>query len=365
MIKLAKPNIPQEAIDKVVEVLKSGNLIQGKYVKEFEDKLQEYLDVKHVIAVSSGTAALHLSLIALDIKQGDEVIVPAFTFPATANVVELVGAKPVFVDVNLDDFCIDTTQIEKVLTEKTKAIMPVHEFGQAAKMDDIFAISKKYNLKLVEDAACALGTEFNNQKVGTFGEFGCFSFHPRKAITTGEGGAIVTNDDILANKVRALRNHGIEIVNNKIEFNYAGFNYRMTDFQAAMGIPQLENFDSITKRRIKIAANYNEYFKEIEWIKTPKHYENRKSVYQTYHILIDKNYNRDNLIHFLNEKGIQTNYGAQALHLQKYFKDKYNCKRSNYNNASYAYNSGLALPLGDHLNKNNITKIIQNIKLFK
>ena len=365
MIRLAKPNIPQEAIDKVIEVLKSGNLVQGKYVAEFENKLQEYLSIKYVIAVSSGTAALHLSLIALGIKQGDEVIVPAFSFPATANVVELVGAKPIFVDINLDDFCIDTSQIEDVITDRTKAIMPVHEFGQSAKMDDVITISKKHDLKLIEDAACALGAEFNNQKVGTFGEFGCFSFHPRKAITTGEGGAIVPNDDVLANKVRALRNHGIEIVNNKIEFNYAGFNYRMTDFQAAMGIPQLEKFDSIINQLIKIAINYDEYFKEIEWIKIPKHFENRKSVYQTYHILIDENYNRNDLIHFLNKKGIQTNYGAQALHLQKYFKDKYNYESSNFYNASIANNNGLALPMGDHLNKNKINKIIQKLKLFK
>jgi len=177
MIRLAKPHIPDGAIAAVIEVLKSGDLVQGKYVKEFEQKLMEYLDIENAVVVSSGTAALHLSLIALGIGQGDEVVVPAFTFPATANVVELVGAKPVFVDINLDDYCIDAKKIAKVITERTKAIMPVHEFGQAAKMDDIAQIAHKYNLRVVEDAACALGTEFNHQKVGTFGDFGCFSFH--------------------------------------------------------------------------------------------------------------------------------------------------------------------------------------------
>ncbi|MCP4215992.1 MAG: DegT/DnrJ/EryC1/StrS family aminotransferase, partial [bacterium] len=243
MIKLAKPYIPEEAIKNVVDVLRSGNLVQGKYAKEFEISLCDYLDVPHAVVVSSGTAALHLALIALGIKESDEVIVPAFTFPATANVVELVGAKPVFVDINLSDFCIDTSNIEAKITAKTKAIMPVHEFGQAAKMDDIIALVKKYNLKLVEDAACALGTEFDNQKVGTFGELGCFSFHPRKAITTGEGGVIVTRSAELAEKLRVLRNHGISAKNGTIDFIAAGLNYRMTDFQAALGLGQMKSLE--------------------------------------------------------------------------------------------------------------------------
>jgi dTDP-4-amino-4,6-dideoxygalactose transaminase len=365
MIRLAKPYIPKDAIDKVIEVLKSGDLIQGKYVSEFEDKLQEYLNVKHVIAVSSGTAALHLSLTALEIKQGDEVIVPAFTYPATANVVELVGAKPILVDISLDDFCIDTTKIEHAITEKTKAIIPVHEFGQAAKMDDIIAISKKFGLKIIEDAACGLGAEFCGKKVGTFGEYGCFSFHPRKSITTGEGGAIATHDDILAKKVRSLRNHGIEIVNNEVDFCYAGFNYRMTDFQAAMGVPQLSIFDETIKKRIRIANEYNESLNKIKWIKTPKQFNNRKAVYQTYHVLINQNFSRDNLINHLNHHGIQTNYGAQALHVQKYFKKKYNYAVENFSNSLNAYSCGLALPIGEHISHSEIEEIVQKIKLFK
>ncbi|GAG76074.1 unnamed protein product, partial [marine sediment metagenome] len=154
MIKLAKPCIPRTATKKVIEVLKSGNLVQGKYVKEFEAALQDYLNIKHAIVVSSGTAALHLSLMALDIKKGDEVVVPAFAFPATANAVELLGAKSVFVDITLDDFCMDASEIEESINSKTKVILPVHEFGQSAEMDKILAIAKKYNLEIVEDAAC-------------------------------------------------------------------------------------------------------------------------------------------------------------------------------------------------------------------
>ena len=364
MIQLAKPNITEEAIQKVSDVLRSGNLVQGKYVAAFEKKLEDYLNVKNVVVVSSGTAALHLSLIAIGIKEGDEVIVPAFTFPATANVVELVGAKPVFVDINLSDFCINTSKIEDAITPKTVAIMPVHEFGQAAKMDDILQITRKYNFKLVEDAACALGTEFNGQKVGTFGDLGCFSFHPRKAITTGEGGAIATNNNNLAQKLKALRNHGIELINNKVEFNYAAYNYRMTDFQAVMGLCQLDGFEDKISLRIGTAEKYNEYFKVIDWIKTPEFFSNRKNIFQTYHIIVDKELNRNELIGFLKRNGVQTNYGAQALHLQNYFLNKYIFKKGQFRNAEIGFKNGLALPMVDSLQQNDFIKITKLLKEF-
>lgn len=362
MIKLAHPYIPEEAIEKVIEVLKSGNLVQGKFVAEFEEKLRDYLGVKYVVAVSSGTAALHLSLIALGISEGDEVIVPAFTFPATANVVEIVGAKPVFVDINLDDFCIDTTQIEDVITKKTKAIIPVHEFGQAAKMDDIMSIAAKNDLKVIEDAACGLGAEFNGQKVGTFGEFGCFSFHPRKAITTGEGGAIVTNDVVLAKKVMALRNHGIEITNGKIELNYAGYNYRMTDFQAALGLPQMKHLEAELRKRVELAKEYNKQLFDIEWIKTPKEFCNRRMVYQTYHILVDEKIDRDALLEYLRENNIEVNYGAQALNCLNYYSEKYELTTDCNPKATNAFYKGIALPFGGDVCAKDIERIHNVIK---
>ncbi|MCZ6704126.1 MAG: DegT/DnrJ/EryC1/StrS family aminotransferase [Ignavibacteria bacterium] len=364
MIKLAKPHIPVAAIEAVVEVLKSGDLVQGKYVKEFEQKLMEYLDIENAVVVSSGTAALHLSLIALGIGQGDEVVVPAFTFPATANVVELVGAKPVFVDINLDDYCIDTKKIEEVITERTKAIMPVHEFGQAAKMDDIAQIAHKYNLRVVEDAACALGTEFNHQKVGTFGDFGCFSFHPRKAITTGEGGVIVTDNCNLADEVRALRNHGLKQVENGIDFYYTGFNYRMTDFQAVLGIYQLKIIDKIIDERINQADIYNNLLDKIGWINLPSNFVNRKMVYQTYHVLLDDCVDRHKLIDYLRKEKIQANLGAQALNLLYYYKKKYRFKIGDFPIATRAYNNGIVLPIGYHIKKKDIESISNFIELF-
>ena len=364
MIKLAKPHIPDKAIEKVVEVLKSGNLVQGKYVREFESALCDYLNVKNAIVVSSGTAALHLALLALGIKKGDEVIVPAFTFPATANAVELVGAKPIFVDINLSDFCLDTSEIKGIITKRTKAIIPVHEFGQAAKMDDIVKIAKQYNLKIIEDAACALGAEFKNQKVGTFGEFGCFSFHPRKAITTGEGGVVVTGDDGIAQKLKVLRNHGISCKDGKVDFIAAGLNYRMTDFQAALGIGQLEEIDSIIIQRIETANKYNNKLKEITWIEIPYVYENRKMIYQTYHAVLDDDKDRDELVDYLKSKDIETNLGAQALPCLTYYKAKYKLNESDFPNAVKAYRKGLALPMGNQIDADGIKLVIENMTSY-
>lgn len=363
MIKLAKPYIPERAYNAVRKVLESGNLIQGQYVAEFEHQAKAYLGVPHAKMVSSGTAALHLAMLALDIQQGDEVIVPAFTYPATANVVEFVGAKPVLVDINLTDFCIDTSKIEAKITSKTKAILPVHEFGQAAKMDDIIAIAQKHRLKIIEDAACALGTAYEEKMAGTFGEIGCFSLHPRKAITTGEGGIVVTHDDELAKKIDLLRNHGAEKRDGKLDFYLPGLNYRMTDFQAAMGIPQLEEMEQIIDIRQQQAKEYNALLEAIDWIQTPENFPERKHVYQTYHVLI-RNRSRDKLIHLLREKGVETNLGAQALHCLTFFAEKYGYQPGDLPNARDAYNQGLALPLGSHLNNGDLEKVVDLIKMI-
>ncbi len=356
-IRLARPNISEEAIQKVNEVLRSGNLVQGEYVEKFELALAGYLGCKHVVVVSSGTAALHLALISAGIGSGDEVIVPAFTFPATANVVELVGAKPVLVDITLDDFCIDTAQIEAAITSRTKAIMPVHEFGQAADMKSIMGIAQSHNLMVIEDAACALGTEYDGKKAGTFGKMGCFSFHPRKAITTGEGGAIITNDADIANKLKSLRNHGMVKHDGNINFEYAGFNYRMTDFQAVLGIDQLQNFDESIEARQLQAKMLDAAFENHPQITTPKVFINRRHTYQTYHVLINSRIDRDLVKNKFREKNIESNYGAYALHMLSFYKRKYKSEENKFPNALNAYLHGLALPLGGHVDKYQLNKL--------
>lgn len=364
MIKLAQPNIPPQAIENAVEVLKSGNLVQGKYVAKFEKAICHYLNTKHAVLVSSGTAALHLSLMSLGIKEGDEVILPAFTFPATANVVELVRAKPVLVDVNLSDFCLDTTKIIDNITPQTKAIIPVHEFGQSVKMDDVIEIANKYNLKIIEDAACALGAKFEKKFAGTFGNLGCFSFHPRKAITTGEGGVVVTDNDKLAEKLIALRNHGLCASNGKYDLKFIGLNYRMTDFQAALGLYQLEKLEDNISYRIVIARGYDKYLSKVKWIKIPQTINNRRMIYQTYHILLDDFIDRNSLINYLQTCGVEVNYGANAINCLEYYKKKYNLNPEKYINATKLFRKGLSLPMGSHILKKDIKYICEKIKNF-
>lgn len=360
MIRLAKPYIPESTFPEVQKILQSGNLVQGKYVQSFESSIIEYLGVSDVFMCSNGTAALHLALLALDIRSGDEVIVPAFTYPATVNVVELVGAKPVLVDIKSSDYCIDTDQIEYKITDKTKAIIPVHEFGQSANMDEILRIAKKYNLKIIEDAACALGTEYNNKKVGGLGDIGCFSLHPRKAITTGEGGIVVTSDKTLASKLNLLRNHGAQKVNGKLDFMLPGLNYRMTEFQAAIGHEQFKIIDKLIESRIKQAELYNELLKDKLEIKLPEIFTERKNVYQTYHILLN-NLDRDDEIKRLAEKQIETNLGAQAIHCMSFYKDKYHFYPGDFPYAFQAYTKGLALPIGIHLNNEDIIRVVKEL----
>ncbi len=275
MIKLAKPQFSRDALSKSIAVLKSGNLVQGVVTRELEEKIESYFNIKHGILVSSGTAALHISLLALGIEKGDEVIAPAFTFPATTNVIELVGGETVLVDINLSDFCINTDVIEEKITKKTKAIMVVHEFGQPAKLDRLMEIARKYKLAVIEDAACALGAKYCGKNVGTFGALGCFSLHPRKAITSGEGGIVITEDDKLALKIRALRNHGIVYEKGNVNFLYAGLNYRITDFQSALVLDQMKHLDQLNKLREKQVQRYIKGFNANSYITVPAIFSER------------------------------------------------------------------------------------------
>ncbi len=356
------PDIQQQDIDAVVKVLKSGMLIQGKEVELLEKNIANYLGVKHAIAVANGTASLHLALIALGIGIGDEVIVPAFSYMATANVVELVGATPVFVDIDIETFNIDTNLIEQAITSKTKAIMPVHEFGLACDISKVCELAKNYNLFVIEDAACALGATENGKYAGTFGDAGSFSFHPRKAITSGEGGMLVTNDDELAKKFRILRNHGIEMQNGKMEFVEAGFNYRLTDFQAALVNSQFERLDNILDYKNNLATIYQEGFKNNLNILLPQAGKNKKHTWQSFHIVLKDSICRDKLILQLKQQGVGVNYGAQCMPYQQYYQQKYgfDCERV-FPNAIRAYRQGLVLPLYEKLNIADLEQIVNKL----
>lgn len=364
MIRLCEPDITNTELQAVSEVLKTGYLVQGVRVRELEEKIEKYLHIQHAIAVSNGTAALHLALIALEIGPGDEVIVPDFTFPATANVVELVGAKSVFVDIDINTFNIDTAKIEAKINKNTKAIIPVHEFGLAANLDAIISISKKYNLKIIEDAACALGASFHKEYVGTKGDIGCFSLHPRKAITTGEGGIIVTNNSEIALKLRILRNHGIYAKDGAIDFVLPGFNYRMTDIQGALGNVQMEKLNSIIGRRKELADLYFEGLSANKNLLLPGKYNDNEHTYQTFYIILDQKLNRDFVMKELRQQGIECNYGAYPLHSLSYYKQKYSYSDSEFTNSLIAFNQGIALPLHSRLSDSDIKYVIDKLSLL-
>lgn len=363
-IPLMKPNINEEDIEEAARVLRSGMLIQGKEVEALEANFRIFNKIQHAVAVSNGTATLHLALVALGIGKNDEVIIPAFSYIATANVVELVGATPVFVDIDINTFNIDTTKIEQAITKRTKAIIPVHEFGMTADMAAIIKIAEAHKLYIIEDAACALGATENGQYAGTFGDIGSFSLHPRKAITSGEGGVLVTNDETLAAKFKVLRNHGIEMVDGKMEFIEAGFNYRMTDFQAALVNSQ---FNRISKGLHYKQALAEIYFKEItsSKVKLPVVPPGKTHSWQTFHVLVDENLDRDECIVKLKNAGIGTNYGAQCMPYMQYYQQKYALDCSVlFPNALRAYKQGLALPLYEKLTGDdikNISRVVNEI----
>jgi perosamine synthetase len=371
MIPITKPYFNNKETEAVKKVISSGWLVQGPKVKEFEDRISRFTGAKYAIAVSSCTTGLHLSLVALGIKAGDEVIVPAFTFSATANAVEQQGAKPIFVDIDTNTFNIDVSKIEEAITEKTKAIIPVHLFGLSAEMEKIMKIAKRHKLSVIEDAACALGTKYRNKHVGNFGDTGCFSFHPRKAITTGEGGMIITNSKKIAKKLKSLRDHGANISDffrhkndsfNLPDHNLAGFNYRMTDIQGALGIEQMKKLEFILKERKKRAEIYNKAFKNNSHIFTPFISENSNHTYQSYVLRTEKD--REKLAEKLIKSGISVRPGTQSVPHLSYYHDKYGYKKSDFSKSFNIEKQSLTIPLFSTMPKREQNFVIKSIRKF-
>ncbi len=360
IVKLIKPNISRSAIEAVTRVLESGKLVNGPVVEEFEKRLAEYLDMPHAVCVSSGTAALHLSLLAADIHPGDEVIVPAFTFPATANAVEMVGAMPVFIDCESDGVNIDPMQIEKAVNGRTKAIMPVHAFGVPADMDKILEISSKHNLVVLEDAACALGSSIEDKKCGSFGDLAAFSFHPRKLLTTGEGGAVVTYDSTTAEQIRSMRNHGWA----KGDYDYLGYNYRMTDIQAALGVEQLESYDDFINTRRQVARKCARLLKQIEWLKPIRVNDDSHWNVQTLLYEVDDAFNRDEVITYLRKEKVETTIGTYCVPLTKFYRQKYGYTPDEFPRAFQLFKQSISLPLWNKLGDDEIEMLLYALYKF-
>jgi dTDP-4-amino-4,6-dideoxygalactose transaminase len=360
-IRLAMPWMDGDELAEVETVLTSGYLTQGPKVGELEGLVAGLVGCRHAFAMTSATTALHLSLVALDVGPGDEVIVPDFTFPATANVVVQQGARPVLTDIDPATFTIDPEDVARRITERTRAIIPVHAFGLVADMDPINAVAAAHGLPVVEDAACAIGATYHRRQCGTLGQLGCFSFHPRKAITTGEGGMITTNDDGLADRIRLLRSHGGIRTEGRFTFEAAGFNYRLSDILAAVGVAQFRKLERIVKSKRDLADRYRSLLSDIVGVQVPVEPAWGGHVYQSYVVMLDEAVNRDAVITQMWAAGIETTLGTYALHCQPYFQREWGCRPDDLPNSARAFRQSLCLPLYPGLVEDDLGRIAASL----
>lgn len=389
-IPITKPYFTNREQEMALKPLESGWVVQGPYVAELEEKFCHFTGAKYAVATNSCTTAQFICSRCIGLLPGDEVLIPAFTWISTANAAEFVGAKPIFVDIDLATFNINAENIEEKITKRTKAIFPVDLFGLPADLIRIKEIAKKNNLVIVEDAACSLGARIGNVHAGTFGICGCFSMHARKAITTGEGGMLVTNSPDIAEIARSLRDHG----SNKTdfarhsddygfllpEFSRLGYNFRLTDIQAAIGIAQMEKLGYMLNRRQEIARVYLEELKSISSLALPQTPEGFTHAYQSFvslfkpqeakEILRKKDYNkieelssqRNQVMEQLNLRGIATRQGTHAVPIQQYYSQKYSIDKFSFPNAYIADKMSIALPLYVQMTKDEQSYVIDNLK---
>jgi dTDP-4-amino-4,6-dideoxygalactose transaminase len=353
-IPIARPATGDEEWAAARACFESGWLTQGPRVAEFERAFAAHCGARHAIAVSSGTTALHLMLAALGIGPGDEVIIPAFTWVATANVVVHCGATPVLVDVDGTTFNIDPARIAAAVTPRTRALMPVHQFGLCADWDATAAAAP--GIPLLEDAACAAGAEYRGRRAGTLGVAAAFSFHPRKVMTTGEGGMLTTDDDRFAERALALRSHGAP------DFELAGYNYRLSDPQAAVGLVQLAKLDAFLAERDQLAARYDHALAAIPWLRPTAVPADRRHGRQAYVCMVDPArapLARDQIIEALAARGIATRSGTHAVHMLPYYRERFALRPDDLPRARDCHDHSLALPLYNRMTEAEQDRVVQ------
>jgi perosamine synthetase len=344
VIRLAWPDLGDEELRAVEEVFASGQLTMGPKVPEFEAALAEACGVEHAVAVSSGTAALHLAVLAIGIGREDEVIVPDYTFPATANVVAMVGARPVLVDVDPETMNVRPEAVAEAVTDRTRAVLVVHLFGRPARWEQIESAVPE-GVELLEDAAGALGARRGGRPCGGLGRLGCLSFHPRKIVTTGEGGAVTTNDGELAESIRSMRHHGWQ----GTDMPAPGLNYRLPDILSAVGTSQLRRLDALLAERERLAAAYGERLAGV--VRTPEADEGDRHGLQAYVVQLDR---RDEALQALHEAGIQAQIGTYALHRLSAYGDQ-----GPFPGADAAFERALALPFHNRLTEDDVDRVAE------
>jgi len=373
-IPIAVPSLGDEEWHAVREPLLSGWLTQGPKVAAFEKRFADLHGAKHALAVTSCTTGLHLALLGVGVGPGDEVIVPAFTWVATANAVIYCGAKPVFVDVSRDSYNIEISDVVRRITPRTKAVIAVHLFGLCADIDALRE-ALPAQVKIIEDAACAAGGQYKGRSAGVLGDIAAFSFHPRKSITTGEGGMVTTNDRAAAEIMDQLRNHGASISEEQRhlgpkpyllpEFNMLGFNYRMTDLQAAVGLVQIEKLSQFIDERARWARWYAEQLADIEWLRLPKNPNNGRHAWQAFVTYVDPEtapLPRNEIMATLQDKGISTRPGTHAVHMLGYYRDSYGTKPDDFPGARDCNDNTMAIPLHNKMTEEDYKYIADALR---
>lgn len=368
------PLIERPEINEVISTLKSGWIGSGPKVHKFEEMFKAYKGSRHAVALNSCTAALHLSMLAIGIKENDEIIVPAMTFAATANSVIHAGGVPVLVDCNKDTMNIDPEDIKKKITPKTKAIIVVHFAGRPCNMEAIMAVARRYHLKVIEDCAHAIESEYHNRKAGRFGDLGCFSFYVTKNITTGEGGMVITDNKAYANKIKTLALHGMskdawrrfsDQGYKHYSVVYSGFKYNMTDLQAAIGIHQLPRIEKYWRRRCKIWNRYNQAFKKLPVITPSPEEPHTRHGRHLYSLLLDINrlrISRDEFLDLMTKQNIGIGVHYICLHLQPFYRKAFGYKRGDFPQAEWISQRTVSLPLSPKLSDKDAGDVIRAVK---
>ncbi|MBU9723456.1 MULTISPECIES: DegT/DnrJ/EryC1/StrS family aminotransferase [Bacillaceae] len=360
MIPLSKPDLTMLERKYILEVLDTGQLSFGEKINRFENLFRQQFEMEYAVAVNSGTSALHLAVKSLGLKAGDEVLTTPYSFIASANCLLYEGVKPVFVDIDPKTLNMNTAKMEELITAKTKAILVVHVFGQPCDMDEVLRIATKYNLAIIEDACEAIGAKWKGKQVGTFGDAGIFAFYPNKQITTGEGGILITNNESIYQVAASLRNQGRNIKSTWLEHERLGYNYRMSELQAAVGVAQMERLNEILKKRKQVAERYLELLKKLKLpVKTPLISNNCEMSWFVFVVILPENIDRQKMIDDLSQQGVQSKPYFPSIHLQPSYRREFDYERGLFPVSEAMSDRTLAIPFYSNLSLNTQKNVIE------
>ncbi len=359
---MALPEIDESDIEAVVEVLRSGRLALGPRAEEFERLVCEYIGVEHAVAVRSGTAALHLMVQALGIGPGDEGLVPSFTFAASVNVLLYEGATPVFMDIDPETYCLDPQDLMRKITPRTKAVVAVDAFGHPAEWNAILDVAGRHGLRVIDDSCEALGAEYKGKKIGQFGDAAAFAFYPNKQITTGEGGIIVTSDGEIARLCRSMRNQGRGEMGAWLHHERLGFNYRMDEMSAALGVSQLKRIETFLAKREQVARWYGERLAGLDWVRPPVVKPYVKMSWFVYVVTLAEGIERDAVMRSLEEEGIPCRGYFSPIHLQPYIRKRFDTREGELPVTESVARRTIALPFHNNLRLDEIEYVVEALK---